>query len=117
MCILLVVLCLASACSTYTSGLNIPGKQTFILGEYNDKNYTATLFNTSHLPLVVNAINKNTGEVILHLELMPEDTRKMYVNKDEMVYIKNENDISAKINVRLNRGVEGMRYVDIQSLR
>lgn len=112
MCILLVVLYLASACSAYTSGLNIPRKQTFILGEYNDKNYTATFFNTSPLPVVVKAINKNTGVVILHTELMPEDTRKMYINKDEMVYIKNENDLSTKINVRLNKGVEGMRYIE-----
>jgi hypothetical protein len=43
---------------------------------------------------------------------MPKETRKMYINKDEMVYFKNENDLSTKINFKLDRGVKGMRRIE-----
>lgn len=87
-----------------------------MLGEYNNKNYTATLVNTSDLPVLVKAINKNSRAITLRIELPPEGIKKVYIDKDEIVYFKNKNGQSVTINVTLNRGVEGMRYVDIQSL-
>ena len=36
------------SCSAFKSGLTIPANETFILGEYNTKNYRAEITNTSN---------------------------------------------------------------------
>jgi len=100
------------ACSTFRSGLTIPANQTFLLGEFNEKNYSAELNNKSNRSLVVTAYHKNTNEITQRVELKPKGKTTIYVNSDETVYFKNEHNVSVTVDVILSRGVEGMRYIE-----
>ena len=106
------ILLTLNSCSTFKSGLTIPANQTFLLGEFNDKNYTAELVNKSNLTVIVKALDKKTGEVTQSLELTPKGKTKVYISKDETVYFENENKVDVKVDVILTKFVEGMRYVD-----
>ena len=99
-----------STCSTVKSGLSIPAYQTFILGELNDSNYTAILKNTSEYSVLVRGIDKNSDELIQEVLLLPKQESKINIRKSETVYFINDNDIEVKIDVKLSKGVEGMRY-------
>ena len=99
-----------STCSTAKSGLSIPAYQTFILGELNDSNYTALLKNTSEYSVLVRGIDKNSDELIQEVLLLPKQESKINIRKSETVYFINDNDIEVKIDVKLSKGVEGMRY-------
>ena len=110
--ILLLFIPLALGCSSFKSGLTIPANQTFLLGEFNDKNYSAELVNKSNLTVIVKALDKKTGEVTQSLELTPKGKTKVYISKDETVYFENENKVDVKVDVILTKFVEGMRYVD-----
>ena len=110
--ILLLFIPLALGCSSFKSGLTIPANQTFILGEFNNKNYSAELVNKSNLTVIVKALDKKTGEVTQSLELTPKGKTKVYISKDETVYFENENKVDVKVDVILTKFVEGMRYVD-----
>lgn len=109
--ILFLTLLFVTSCSTFRSGLTVPANQTFLLGEFNDKNYSAELINKSDLTVTVKAIDKNTGEVTQSFGLVPKEKTKIYISKDETVYFKNENLIDVKVDVILNKGVQGMRYI------
>jgi uncharacterized secreted protein with C-terminal beta-propeller domain len=110
--LLFLTLLFVTSCSTFRSGLKVPANQTFLLGEFNDKNYSAELINKSDLTVTVKAIDKNTGEVTQSFGLAPKEKTKIYINKDETVYFNNENVIDVKIDVILSQFVEGMRYID-----
>ena len=100
------------SCSSFKSGLTVPANQTFILGEYNDKNYSAQLKNKSNFTVVVKAIDKNSGAITQSFGLGAKGKTKIYIDKNETVYLENENKTDAKIDVILSKGVEGMRYID-----
>ena len=110
--ILLLFIPLALGCSSFKSGLTIPANQTFILGEYNDKNYSAQLKNKSNFTVVVKAIDKNSGAITQSFGLGAKGKTKIYIDKNETVYFENENKVDVKVDVILSKGVEGMRYVD-----
>ena len=110
--LLLLALITLNSCSTYRSGLTIPANQTFLLGEFNVKNYSADLVNKSNLTVIVKAVNKKSGEVTQSFGLAPNGISKVYISKDETVYFENENGTEVKVDVILNKGVEGMRYID-----
>ena len=99
------------ACSTFKSGLTIPANQTFLLGEYNDQNYSAELINRSNLTFTIKAVDKNSGVVTQSFGLAPKGKTKVYISKDETVYFENPNGIDVLVDVILSKGVEGMRYV------
>ena len=109
--LLLLFIPLTLGCG-FKSGLTIPANQTFLLGEFNDKNYSAELVNKSNLTVIVKALDKKTGEVTQSLELTPKGKTKVYISKDETVYFENENKVDVKVDVILTKFVEGMRYVD-----
>ena len=109
--ILLSALLIVS-CSSFKSGLTIPANQTFILGEYNDKNYSAQLKNKSNFKVIVKAIDKNSEAITQSFGLDAKGKTKIYISKNETVYLENENETDAKIDVILSEGVEGMRYID-----
>ena len=109
--LLFLTLLFVTSCSTFRSGLTVPANQTFLLGEFNDKNYSAELINKSDLSVTVKAIDKNTGEVTQSFGLAPKGKTKIYISKDETVYFNNENVIDVKIDVILSQFVEGMRYI------
>ena len=75
------VLLALNSCSTVKSGLSIPAYQTFIL-----------------------------GELIQEVLLLPKQELKINIRKSETIYFINDNDIEVKIDVKLSKGVEGMRY-------
>lgn len=60
----IIVLTALISCSTFKSGLTIPANQSFLLGEYNDKNYSAVLINRSVLTVNLITVDKDTREVI-----------------------------------------------------
>ena len=101
-----------TSCSTFKSGLTIPANQTFLLGEFNDKNYSANLFNKSNLTVNIKAVDKKSGEVTQSFGLAPRGKTKIYISKEETVYFENENGIDVKVDVTLSKGVEGMRYIN-----
>ena len=105
------ILLTLNSCSTFKSGLTIPANQTFLLGEFNNKNYSAELVNKSNLTVIVKAVDKKSNEVTQSFGLAPKGRTKVYISKDETVYFENENGKDVKIDVILNKGVEGMRYI------
>ena len=109
--LLLLSALLIVSCSSFKSGLTVPANQTFILGEYNDKNYSAQLKNKSNFTVVVKAIDKNSGAITQSFGLGAKGKTKIYIDKNETVYLENENKTDAKIDVILSKGVEGMRYI------
>jgi uncharacterized secreted protein with C-terminal beta-propeller domain len=110
--LLLLASLLIVSCSSFKSGLTVPANQTFILGEYNDKNYSAQLNNKSNFTVIVKAIDKNSGAITQSFGLGAKGKTKIYIGKNETVYLENENKTDAKIDVILSKGVEGMRYID-----
>ena len=106
------ILLTLNSCSTFKSGLTIPANQTFLLGEFNDKNYSAELVNKSNLTVIVKTLDKKSGEVTQSFGLAPKGRTKVYISKDETVYFENENRTDVKVDVILSKGVEGMRYID-----
>ena len=84
------ILLTLNSCSTFKSGLTIPANQTFLLGEFNNKNYSAELVNKSNLTVIVKAVVKKTGEVTQSFGLAPKGRTKVYISKDEIVYFFRE---------------------------
>ena len=109
---LLLIYLLLVSCSSFKSGLTIPANQTFILGEYNDKNYSAQLKNKSNFTVIVKAINKNSGTITQSFGLGAKGKTKIYIGKNETVYFENDNNADVKVDVIMSKGVEGMRYID-----
>ena len=85
-----------------------------MLGEFNDKNYSAELVNKSDLTVIVKALDKKTSKVTQSFGLAPKGRTKVYISKDENVYFENGNELDVKVDVILSKGVEGMRYIDIK---
>jgi len=109
--LLLLFIPLTLGCG-FKSGLTIPANQTFILGEFNNKNYSAELINQSELKVMVKVIEKESGVVIRSFGLAPKERTKIYISKTNTVYFENENKVDVKVDVILTKFVEGMRYVD-----
>lgn len=109
--LLLLFIPLTLGCG-FKSGLTIPANQTFILGEFNNKNYSAELINQSELKVMVKVIEKESGVVIRSFGLAPKERTKIYISKTNTVYFENENKVDVKVDVILSKGVEGMRYID-----
>ena len=99
------------SCGSFNSGLSIPSNQTFVLGELNTKNYSAELSNVSEFTVIVSIQSKTSGQILNELELEPNQKIKVFIGKDEVAFFKNDNDQAVKVNVVLNKGVEGMRYI------
>ena len=109
---LLLFSLLIVSCSSFKSGLTIPANQTFILGEYNDKNYSAQLKNKSNFTVIVKAIDKNSEAVTQSFGLGAKGKTKIYIGKNEIVYFENDNNADVKVDIIMSKGVEGMRYID-----
>ena len=111
---LLPALCLAllaAACSRSTAGLTIPARQTFLLGEYADYDYTAKLDNRGGEAVTVRLRDKGSKAVVQEIRLDPEASGSLDVGAGQEVAIENANDGEAELLVRMSRGVQGMRYV------
>lgn len=107
-----IILLTVNSCSSFKSGLTIPANQIFILGELNDKNYSAELVNKSNLTVIVKATDKRSRNVTQNFSLAPNRRIKVYISKNETVYFENKNGTDVKVDVILNKGIQGMRYID-----
>lgn len=107
-----IILLTVNSCSSFKSGLIIPANQIFILGELNDKNYSAELVNKSNLTVIVKATDKRSRNVTQNFSLAPNRRIKVYISKNETVYFENKNGTDVKVDVFLNKGIQGMRYID-----
>ena len=84
-----------------------------MLGEFNDKNYSAELVNKSDLTVIVKALDKKTSKVTQSFGLAPKGRTKVYISKDETVYFENENKVDVKVDVILSKGVEDLKEEDM----
>ena len=100
------------SCTTLKSGLTIPANQTFLLGEGNDKTYAAEFVNKSNFEVTVKTVDRSSGNVNQTVELRPNIRKKVYISRSELVYVENNSDREARLNVKLSKGVEGMRYIE-----
>tara|TARA_B000000557_G_scaffold229559_1_gene201795 strand:- start:130 stop:474 length:345 start_codon:yes stop_codon:yes gene_type:complete len=109
--LLLLFALIVSSCSSFKSGLTIPANETFILGESNLKNYSAELLNISNYEVKIRGEKKQNGEYTQVFTLPPRVKVNLYVSSDEIIKFINENNQAVKVNVKLNKGVPGMRYI------
>ncbi|MGB0527101.1 MAG: hypothetical protein ACPGIE_04945 [Flavobacteriaceae bacterium] len=99
------------SCGSFKSGLTIPANQTFVLGELNTQDFSAELSNVSEFTVLVIIQSKTSGQILNELGLKPNQKIKVFIGNDEVSYFKNDNEQAVKVNVVLNKGVEGMRYI------
>ncbi len=110
--VILALTITTGSCSSFKSGLTIPANQTFLLGELNDKDYSAKLTNKSNKAVIIKKIDKASAEVIQRFELNPNSNTKIYISKYETICFINENEKNIKVDVVLSKGVQGMRYIN-----
>ena len=96
-----------------TAGLNIPARQTFLLGEYADYGYRASLDNRGRRDVTVRLRDKDTKAVAKEVFLPAGEKAKLKVSPEQEVAIENDTDGKAELFVRMSRGVQGMRYVNL----
>jgi hypothetical protein len=91
----------------------IPAHQEFVLGEYENRNYTAKISNKGKQIIKVKVVSKETGEQTQGFGLDPKSSAKVNISKSEQVVLVNNSDTEAHVHVKLSKGVEGMRYQEI----
>ena len=67
--------------------------------------------NRSNESVTIKKVNKVSTEVAQRYELNPYSKAKIYISKNETVYVENENEVSIKVEVVLSKKVQGMRYI------
>lgn len=106
-------LLLISAGIIGVANVYIPANQEFVLGEYEQSGFTTKLTNAGKQDILVRIANKKTEEESKQLNLTPGSESKLSVSKYEKVYLVNRSNSKAHVRVKLNKGVEGMRYQDL----
>ena len=99
------------ACAQSTAGLTIPARQTFLLGEYADYDYRASLDNRGGEAVTVRLRDKGSTAVAQEIRLAPDASGALAVGAGQEVTIENATDGEAELRVRMSRTVQGMRYV------
>ncbi|MEL6276002.1 MAG: hypothetical protein AAFU03_12945, partial [Bacteroidota bacterium] len=89
-----------------------PG-EAFILGENADKRYKAKLENLSGLDVELVVLKKANNVKSYGFGLAGNCKTSIEVGRDEKVILTNRNKQEVTIRIILNRGVEGMRYEEI----
>ena len=110
---LVAVTLLSQAQAQSTAGLNIPARQTFLLGEYADYGYRASLDNRGRRDVTVRLRDKGSKAVAREVFLPAGEKAKLEVSPEQEVAIENDTDGKAELFVRMSRGVQGMRYVNV----
>lgn len=64
-----------------------------MLGEFNDKNYSAELINKSNLTVAFKAVDKKSGEATQSFGLAPRGNTKISISKEHTIYFENENGV------------------------
>lgn len=101
------------ACSRSTADLTIPGRQTFLLGEYADYDYRVGLDNRGSRDVTVRLRDKRTKLTDREVDLPAGGSERLSVAPDQEVTIENEDGGRATVFVKMSRSVRGMRYTEI----
>lgn len=101
-----------NSCAKAVAGVGIPPRQEFILGEYNNGSYRATLNNQGRTDVTVSVRDKNTGEQTQGFGLAGKVI--VYISANEEVHLINDTDRKAQVQVKLNKNVQGMNYKSIK---
>ncbi len=109
---LALALSLSIACSQSTAGLTVPKQQTFLLGEYADYGYRASLDNRGRSAVTVRLRDKQSKAVGQELLLVPGEKISVQVTAAEEVTVENATVSDADILVKMSRNVSGMSYLD-----
>ena len=106
---LLVFIGTLAACSRSTAGLTIPAGQIFVLGEYMNSAYRASIRNRGDQPVTLALVRKSDGSTVRTLRIVPQTSESIAVPADKLVKMINAGAVDAQLLVEMNRGVEGMR--------
>lgn len=95
-----------------TAGLSIPSGQTFILGEYRQDGYKATLRNTGEQDITASIVDQASGAAVNSVLLPTGERQSLTIADGQEVHLINTGKRSAKIRVKSPvSGSEGMRYI------
>ncbi len=115
---ILALQCLISTAFTsidpgFRSNLRIPAQQEFILGAFELGAYDAKLKNVKSIPVRLRVVSKTTGKSTDLSALKANASLELSVSADQIVYIANDSNRQARLDVRLSRFVSGMSYQDL----
>ncbi|WP_438989090.1 S41 family peptidase [Polaribacter sp.] len=109
--IILTALCLLLFISCATnSTLTIDGRQEFVLGETNNSDFKVTANNVSDKQLRIVLVDKTSNQAIKEILLEADETAIVKAAKGQKLLVKNNGRQKAKVNVKLNKDVQGMRF-------
>jgi bifunctional DNA-binding transcriptional regulator/antitoxin component of YhaV-PrlF toxin-antitoxin module len=101
-----------TACAQGTSGVSIPARQTFVLGEYRTDGYQATLRNQGNQVITAAIVNQKDGKTVSTVNLPAGDRQALTIADGQEVHLINGSDQVASIKVKSPvKGSQGMRYV------
>ena len=103
-----------TACTRSTAGLTIPAGQMFVLGEYMEVGYRASITNRGERAVTVALVRKSDGRLVRTLQLAPEAAERVTVSADQRVEMTNRGAADAELLVQMSRGVEGMRLQSLE---
>ena len=101
-----------ASCSRSTAGLTIPPQQTFLLGEYADYDYRASVRNDGPQAVTVALRDKGSETFGEPQTLAPAERTAVVVDARQEVLIANASDRAAELYVVMSRNVTGMRYLE-----
>ena len=64
------------------------------------------------MKVIIKAADKRSRNVTQNFSLAPNGRIKVNISKNETVYFENKNGTDVKVDVILNKGIQGMRYID-----
>ncbi len=102
---------LTASCQSSSAGVDIPAKQTFLLGEYADYSYKAKLENKGSQAVTIELRSKEKGELVSSIQLSPKQSESFQVPADQIVAMVNSSNRKAKIFAKMSKKVIGMSYV------
>jgi len=102
---------ITASCQSSSAGVDIPAKQTFLLGEYADYDYKAKLENKGSQTVTIELRSKENGELVSSIQLSPKQSESFEVPAEQIVAMVNSSDRKAKIFAKMSKKVVGMSYV------
>ena len=115
--VLLLLIINSVACSQSTAGLTIPARQIFVLGEYMDTGYRASITNRGRQTVTVDLVDKADNRTLQTVRIAPGEVRKLSVPADRRVQMTNDGTTDAELLVKMNKSVEGMRLQTLDAGR
>ena len=92
--------------------ISIPAKQSFLLGEKETTSFKATVRNLSNKEVGFRVVNTKTQEKVSGFGISEKGEVDVFVAGTETAIFINDHNEEVKIQVLLNKDVEGMRYVE-----